>query len=71
LGVAVREYPTDTGPADYVLFVDREPSGVIEAKADNVILTFFEEQTVRYSRSRLKWSVKTERSSTTRFPARR
>lgn len=22
LGVAVREYPTDTGPADYVLFVD-------------------------------------------------
>ncbi|MBB6576335.1 hypothetical protein HNP33_000383 [Comamonas odontotermitis] len=23
-GVAVREYPTDTGPADYVLFVDRD-----------------------------------------------
>ena len=22
-GVAVREYPTDTGPADYVLFVKR------------------------------------------------
>jgi len=31
-GVAVREYPTDTGPADYVLFVDREAVGVIEAK---------------------------------------
>lgn len=27
LGVAVREYPTDTGPADYVLFVDRQASG--------------------------------------------
>lgn len=26
LGVAVREYPTDTGPADYVLFVNRIPS---------------------------------------------
>jgi type I restriction enzyme, R subunit len=22
-GMAVREYPTDTGPADYVLFVER------------------------------------------------
>ena len=33
-GVAVREYPTDTGPADYVLFVDRKPVGVIEAKRE-------------------------------------
>ena len=31
-GVAVREYPTDIGPADYVLFVDCKPVGVIEAK---------------------------------------
>jgi len=29
LGVAVREYQTDAGPADYVLFVDRQPVGVI------------------------------------------
>ena len=29
LGVAVREYPTDTGPADYVLFLNREAVGVI------------------------------------------
>ena len=34
-GVAVREYPTDTGPADYVLFVNREAVGVIEAKRDS------------------------------------
>ena len=34
-GVAMREYPTDTGPADYVLFVDREAVGVIEAKRDD------------------------------------
>lgn len=32
IGVAVREYPTDTGPADYVLFVNRNAVGVIEAK---------------------------------------
>ena len=33
LGIAVREYPTDTGPADYVLFIARNAVGVIEAKA--------------------------------------
>ncbi|MFN0107372.1 MAG: DEAD/DEAH box helicase family protein, partial [Blastocatellia bacterium] len=57
-GVAVREYPTDTGPADYVLFVNREPVGVIEAKPDGTILTFIEGQTERYANSALKWRVK-------------
>ena len=33
-GVAVREYQTDVGPADYVLFVDRKPVGIIEAKRE-------------------------------------
>ena len=33
-GVAVREYQTDAGPADYVLFVERKPVGVIEAKRE-------------------------------------
>jgi type I restriction enzyme R subunit len=60
LGIAVREYPTDTGPADYVLFLNRVPVGVIEAKADNTILTFFESQTERYARSMLKWQIKNE-----------
>ena len=32
--VAVREYQTDIGPADYVLFVDRKPVGVVEAKRE-------------------------------------
>lgn len=32
LGVAVREFPTDTGPVDYALFVNGIPVGVIEAK---------------------------------------
>ena len=35
-GVAVREYPTDTGPADYVLFVNRHAVGVIEAKKEEL-----------------------------------
>lgn len=32
VGVAVREFPTDTGPVDYALFVNGAPVGVIEAK---------------------------------------
>lgn len=57
LGVAVREYPTDTGPADYVLFVNREAVGVIEAKKDSAgaTLTVAESQTARYASAALKW----------------
>ena len=54
----------DTAPADYLLFVDRQPVGVIEAKPDNTILTFVEEQTERYARSTLKWRVRAERQVT-------
>lgn len=36
-GVAVREYQTDIGPADYVLFVERKPVGVIEAKREEKV----------------------------------
>jgi type I restriction enzyme R subunit len=56
-GVAVREYPTDSGPADYVLFVNREPVGVIEAKRDDAgaSLTVTEAQTERYANATLKW----------------
>ena len=32
IGVAVREYSTDVGSADYVLFVDKKPVGLIETK---------------------------------------
>ncbi len=56
-GVAVREYPTDTGPADYVLFVDRQAVGVIEAKRNEAgeNLTATETQTERYANATLKW----------------
>lgn len=55
-GVAVREFPTDSGPADYVLFVDRVSVGVIEAKKDGagVNLTVTESQTERYANATLK-----------------
>ncbi|WP_077035147.1 type I restriction-modification enzyme R subunit C-terminal domain-containing protein [Pelomonas sp. KK5] len=57
LGVAVREHPTDTGPADYLLYVDRIPAGIIEAKRDEAgeNLTAAEAQTEGYASARLKW----------------
>jgi type I restriction enzyme R subunit len=57
LGQAVREYQTDTGPADYILFVDGKPVGVIEAKAEQHghKLTTVEEQTAEYAAAKLKW----------------
>ena len=47
-GVAVREFPTASGPADYVLFVDRQAVGVIEAKAQGTTLRGVSEQSTRY-----------------------
>ena len=38
LGVAVREVPTPTGPADYLLFVDARACGVLEAKPEGTTL---------------------------------
>lgn len=57
LGIAVREYPTDTGPVDYALFVDRKPMGVIEAKKDGAVLSNHEEQTEDYAKSKFKWQI--------------
>lgn len=54
-GVAVREYPTDAGEADYVLFVEGKPCGVIEAKREGTILSPVEEQSQGYAKSKLKW----------------
>ncbi len=56
-GQAVREYQTDTGPADYVLVVDGKPVGVIEAKKETLgqNITTVEEQTGGYAAAKLKW----------------
>ena len=55
-GVIVREYQTDAGPADYVLFVAGKPVGIIEAKREEegVHLTAHEDQSKFYADSRLK-----------------
>ncbi len=56
-GVAVREYQTDVGTADYVLFVDRKPLGIIEAKREDEAqrLTTHEDQAEAYAQSKLKY----------------
>ncbi len=57
LGVAVREYPTSTGPVDYALFVDGKPIGVIEAKKDELgeNITVVESQSGRYANSTFRY----------------
>jgi type I restriction enzyme R subunit len=57
IGQAVREYQTDVGPADYVLFVNKRAVGVIEAKREEEghRLTVHEGQTEGYAGARLKW----------------
>jgi len=47
-GVAVREFQTASGPADYVLFVNRQAVGVVEAKPEGTTLRGVAEQTARY-----------------------
>ena len=56
-GIAVREYRTDIGPADYVLFVDRKPIGVVEAKPEDWghRITTVEPQSASYATAELKW----------------
>lgn len=57
IGVAIREFPTSTGPVDYVLFVGGKPVGVIEAKKNEggENITAVEEQSSRYAHSALKY----------------
>ena len=47
-GVAVREFPLKSGSADYLLFADRRPVGVIEAKPQGTTLSGVAEQTIKY-----------------------
>ncbi len=56
-GIAVREYLTDAGPADYVLFVEGKPIGVIEAKRqeEGHILSSHEDQAEGYAAAKLKY----------------
>ena len=57
LGVAVREYSTEVGPADYVLFVGGKPVGIIEAKREEEghNMTVHEDQAEGYAAAKLKY----------------
>lgn len=58
IGVVVRYYLTQDGKeTDYVLFVDKKPVGIIEAKReeDGFRLTTVEEQSKEYADSKLKY----------------
>jgi|TARA_R110002012_G_scaffold321121_3_gene547645 type I restriction enzyme R subunit len=56
IGVALRETNTASGSADYMLFVNRNPVGVIEAKREDEghRLTMVEEQSERYATEAIK-----------------
>jgi type I restriction enzyme, R subunit len=62
-GIAIREYQTDVGPADYVLFVDQNAVGVIEAKPESwgQNITTVENQSAGYAEAQLKWINNKER----------
>lgn len=49
--LAIAEWPTMSGPADYVLFVGLTPLAVVEAKRKNVDVSAALQQAKRYSRS--------------------
>lgn len=61
-GIAVKEYQTDIGPADYVLFVDQNAVGVIEAKPESwgQNITTVEDQSAGYAEAKLKWISNSE-----------
>ena len=56
LGVALREYPTSTGPTDYLLLVDKKPCGLIEAKKFSLAynLADVEKQSEEYADAELE-----------------
>ena len=63
-GIAVKEYATSIGPADYVLFSEKKALGVVEAKPDSwgVEITTVEEQFSGYAAAQLKMGQQPHRS---------
>src|SRR5438094_695087 len=48
-GVAIREVPLKSGTCDYLLVVDRQPVGVVEAKREGTLLSGVAEQSGHYA----------------------
>ena len=58
LGIAIKEYQTNVGPADYILFLDKKPIGIIEAKKKEAgvnLVTDVENQSTDYATAKLKY----------------
>lgn len=49
LGIAVREFPLQTGYADYLLYADGKAIGVVEAKPEGFPLKGVEIQSSKYT----------------------
>jgi type I restriction enzyme R subunit len=47
--MAIAEWPTETGPADYILFVGLTPMATVEAKRKNVNVSASLQQAKRYA----------------------
>src|SRR5215211_3673227 len=47
-GVAIREFPLKAGFADYMLFVDRQAVGIVEAKKKGTPLSGVDTQSQKY-----------------------
>ena len=70
--LAIREYQTDIGPADYVLFLNKQPIGIVEANPEDwdYKLTTVENQAAGYAAAKLKWFSNNQPSpSSTNPPA--
>jgi type I restriction enzyme, R subunit len=52
LGVAVREMDTNTGPADYMLFVEGKACGILEAKREGTDPGGVAEQSAQFAELR-------------------
>jgi type I restriction enzyme R subunit len=57
LGVAIRAFPLESGSADYLLFVEREAVGVVEAKTEGATVSGVADQSGRYMASLPKTSL--------------
>src|SRR5215203_5083382 len=47
-GIALREFPLKAGFADYMLFVDRQAVGIVEAKKEGTTLSGVDTQSKKY-----------------------
>ena len=68
---AVTEFPTANGPADYALFVNGQPLGILEAKKVTVNPQNVLEQAKRYARGAVNFSIEEEDFDLTPLPGMR